>query len=844
MTNPHLPVLPDDFCVRIRFVTDWHIGAGAGRHGQIDRLVLRDSDRCPFVPAKTLTGIWRDACEQVALGLDDGKPRGLWSRWTTYLFGTETHEPGAFADNRPPRPAALCIGRAQFPEPFRAAFRTRPALHDAITFIKPGVRIDQSSGRVADDNLRFEEMVRAGGYLEARCRLNGTGLLEAQRQAVTALLAAGARMVRGIGSKRRRGSGECRLELWVDGRPLDVETWLDWLDQDASFPEPPDPHPVDDRPPDRVPRPAAAPAAAASRPWWVLDLRIHCLSPVLAFARQAGNVVETLDYVPGTYLLPLVSRCLTMQGCDPAAALAAGGLVVSNATVEVAGTRGLPVPWAWFRRKDDAGLVGSPQQNPPQDDAGDHEGPIAKTVYNLLAESPPDGVQLKGFREGYVASPPWQARALPAYVRVERAAVTHNTIEDAVQRPTAAVGGVYTYEAIPEGTVLRAEVRMRGDLAEALPPDWWHGLGGTHRMGRSKKDDYGLVDIEIAGHRLVTADDLMDIGAVEGRLTVWLVSDLLLRDQRLRPDPSAEGLAEALAEALGGNGTLQLVPRDAVDDAAAPAGGLLSRIGRVVRRDSWHVRWGLPRPSLIGLRAGSCFVFEVRGGRVNREKLAQLQMTGLGERRAEGYGQVRFNDLHVHTPTPPAGVTVAAVTSKSQPSPSGDLDDELAAYARRIEDAAWRQQILLRAEAFAGDARSRAQHLELKPGRPAAAQLGALRAALRAPGGPEAVARWLKAVRGNERRSQEWGDSLHAISKLVAPPEDDPASHPIWTKLALSGADAEACSMTGDGRERLFREHWFFAVQALLVECARRHARDSQNAASQAVNQGLKQHGT
>src|SRR5690606_42001359 len=67
---------------------------------------------------------------------------------------------------------------------------------------------------------------------------------------------------------------------------------------------------------------------------------------------QAGNVVETLDYVPGTYLLPLVSRCLTMQGCDPAAALAAGGLVVSNATVEVAGTRGLPVPWAWFRRKD------------------------------------------------------------------------------------------------------------------------------------------------------------------------------------------------------------------------------------------------------------------------------------------------------------------------------------------------------------------------------------------------------------------------------------------------------------------------------------------------------------
>ena len=30
----------------------------------------RDADGLPFVPAKTLRGIWRDACERVAYGLD------------------------------------------------------------------------------------------------------------------------------------------------------------------------------------------------------------------------------------------------------------------------------------------------------------------------------------------------------------------------------------------------------------------------------------------------------------------------------------------------------------------------------------------------------------------------------------------------------------------------------------------------------------------------------------------------------------------------------------------------------------------------------------------------------
>ena len=68
-------LLPDDFEIRLTFTSDWHVGSGAGRPGLIDRLVTRDEDDCPFVPAKTLTGIWRDACERVACAWTKGKER-------------------------------------------------------------------------------------------------------------------------------------------------------------------------------------------------------------------------------------------------------------------------------------------------------------------------------------------------------------------------------------------------------------------------------------------------------------------------------------------------------------------------------------------------------------------------------------------------------------------------------------------------------------------------------------------------------------------------------------------------------------------------------------------------
>src|SRR5690554_4168640 len=80
--------LNDTFTIRLTMLSDWHVGSGTGRPGNVDRVVARDADGLPYVPAKTLRGIWRDACERLARGLDGGTD-GEWSSLVDRVFGSQ-----------------------------------------------------------------------------------------------------------------------------------------------------------------------------------------------------------------------------------------------------------------------------------------------------------------------------------------------------------------------------------------------------------------------------------------------------------------------------------------------------------------------------------------------------------------------------------------------------------------------------------------------------------------------------------------------------------------------------------------------------------------------------------
>jgi CRISPR-associated protein Csx10 len=165
------------FQLQLKMRSDWHVGSGYGRPGDVDALVVRDGDDLPYVPAKTLTGILRDACEQVAFGLDHPLGTVAWSDWIDPIFGSQPAVDGRL---QRPTSAALSIRCARLPLCIRRYLGTESidgkGLHDAlravVTFTKPGVQLDALTGQSDDKCLRMEEMARGGAVLSADAQMN------------------------------------------------------------------------------------------------------------------------------------------------------------------------------------------------------------------------------------------------------------------------------------------------------------------------------------------------------------------------------------------------------------------------------------------------------------------------------------------------------------------------------------------------------------------------------------------------------------------------------------------------------------------------------------------------
>lgn len=800
MNQQKLQAIPKaSFTAIVKMLSDWHIGCGAGRTGDIDSLVQRDLEGLPYIPAKTLTGIWRDACEIVALSLDNQQETN-WQQWVDYLFGDQPAE-----RNRPtlktiefPRPAALSIRAAYLPKNLRALLKDKPQLKEALTFVKPGIQIEPESGCAKEDFLRFEEMVRGGTILEAECELN-LPENDAQQCAAYALLIAGTQLVERLGGKRRRGAGKCQLVVEPE-----IKYWIEWLVANPIPPAVPDL----EKELDNANIEDISITKTDNDHWLCIPLNITAKSPVIISKRTVGNITETLDYIPGTHLLPLISRKLSHLGVNLGNAIAYGDLLVTNATLEVGQQQGRPIPLALFYEKLGGGIE------------------KGGTVYNRFLESEPNGKQLKGYRTGYIG--PTNNSHLPEYAKVNLTVGTHNTIEDEYQRPTSDVGGVYSYQAIQAGTKLKAELRLRVSIANLLSQkkqNWWNCLKVKERIGQSKKDDYGAVSIEIE-QPLKYRNKLQNI---DSTLTVWLLSDVLLRDERLRPSTSLKDLAKELGELLKVELTIQ------------QEGETLSLIARQQRIESWQVSWRLPRPSLVGLAAGTCVVFTVNG-QIDPAKLTEIEASGIGERRAEGYGQICFNDPLLLTKT--SNLQNNQVNNHhSQNHPSQQLiqpNTPTFTYARIVEKAAWREAIRRSVLEVAANSNKR---FGIKKDKPTMSQLGALRSILRQLQQPEddknpgVVIQWLKNLEDTPNRRDKWlSESLQEIRLLISDKNE------IWNILKINLGEI---TLTSTGKNELKGEQWnqseqlwTEAVQILVDACIRTHKRDLENNSNSNVNIG------
>jgi len=806
--------------LRLDMQSDWHVGTGAGVPGSIDALLARDADGFPYVPAKTVVGIWRDAMETLTLGLDSGNATNkVWQKWVDVIFGSQPSIDRIPTDT--PRSSIVSIEPARLDQNLRDAIGNDERLKQALTFLKPNTAIHSESGTAKTESLRITEMGRIGTVLEAGFKLD-FDILEAvsseQKELIAALLVGSAALIERIGGKRRRGSGKCKME--AEGLMSTVDA-VDVIKKS---------HTVETIPSYKQQvHSADAPQPAKGSEWRKIKYSLTLRTPVAIVTNTLGNVSETLDFIPGTYLLPHITKQLT----GISKYVAAGDFQVSPATIDAHGKRGLPVPRVIYYHKVDGGF---------------HK---TKTVYNRLQENIEGGEQKKNYREGYISSLD-ENGTLPFYEKTKNILLMHNTVEDSVQRPTETVGGVFSRQAIRGGTTLRGEIRFKKSIEGQVKA--LESYTNVVRLGTSKKDDYGLAELTLEQIENETSS-VSD----KDELVVYLESDVLLRNGNLRQTNLVEELEAELEKTLGGvtlmsiddrikkaREQLEKNPNDkASKEVIEETKGKESLI-QVRRIESWHEGWGFPRPTLTAMASGSVVVFDV-AGKIDPTKLQNLELSGIGERRGEGYGRIRFN--------PPLLMnTINSWTPSKKTTTSPTTDDkeaieklkakvkqakQLEKFIRIIELAAWRDELARAVLKLADDEeqRKRIFGFESKGNVPPMSQVGGLRSAIMRLMQPkdELVLGFLKHLKDTDNRVEKWDvkkNKEKAKKKLEQIEDLINDKNKVW--LILCDTKVNNLNVWSTPRTLLQTEDqmrsglWADAVKSLFDACARAHKRDME----------------
>ena len=751
------------FTVKINMLSDFQIGTGAGIPGSTDELISKDADGFPQVPAKTIVGIWRDALERLTFGLDNGGKSADWQKWVEVIFGSQPNvekNPG-----KTPVSAIVSTQPARIPKNLRANIGYDRRLKQALTFTKVGVRIDPESGTSETDMLRFEEMGRIGTVLETNIEANWKDFSKEQVKIALGLLILSSGLVQRLGGKRRRGAGRCSFELYSDNNSLLVPLAAKTIIEDAKNKEisPPGSGQRYKRQESKIKT-----QSNGDHEWKTCEYTLTLETPVSIVSAVLGNVSETLDFVPGTYL---ISHFVKRLGQDVFKAIQNGDFQISPATISIDGKRSLPVPKVFAQEKMD------------------------KTkVYNRLLETLEGKKQTKPIREGFFVEKDDKI----LHAEIPQTILMHNAVDDNSQRPTSDVVGVYSREAIRAGTILKGEIRYRG--LEIEPEK----LNGKVRIGTSKKDDYGLAKIEFATKTF----EVKSVGNTN-QIAVYLASDVMLRNGNLRQTNLAEDLAEAIGLDRNSAVSFQNI--------------------HVRRIESWQVGWGLPRPTMTLMQAGSVVVFEAN---LNEIRTKQIEAEGIGERRGEGYGRLIFNPQFLETKSP------AWKNTKADKYEIKDSEDEIVdkEFARFIEETAWREEIKIAVSKIAAeDVKKKASEQVFGFKGLNMSQIGGLRSVimrLRSIADEDLVENWLEHLEKTSNRRDKWKE--WRIEKVREILKDDK----IWKTLEKNGDFTKPKSL-GFGQD-LKKELWAEAVKSLFYACQMAHKRETEKPKTKEAANGKK----
>ena len=619
--------------VTIVFTSDWGVSTGVGQAGRTHSTIERCGND-PVVRGTVITGILREQAMLAAKALD-GQKDGKWTNFALWLFGQDPNsKPGST-----PHPRHVLFTDA--------TPASKIPIHDTVS-----LSIDPTTGTARDQFLRFTERAAAGILTGTFTLIDeaGSELSDpAKIKAAHFLLGVAGLMVRGIGSGRSGGDGECtvlvtnhevevrdehstsKIVAFASSCAQELRTSLKKLAQSLK----PDvvstlPAPQQGGTQHQVGTVDGSAAQHSGGHHLILDLTLN--SPIVSYEVPFSNEIRSLDFLRGTVLLPWLHRLVSSKkhGDKEAVvtnAVTGGHLVVSDALPVISDTEGLPVPLTLKTDKT------SPSDSPITlcGDSTEETGKIpVRGGYVFFGSKGGDGEEPGTKTQGWYGKPPLRGR--------QTTAINHET-------GAASKGQLVLVEALPEKMRMRAHVWVSDELWEAASVSDLLGKTREARLGSRKlTGPFGSATCtlreETAAERearihfgnagsaqLTSAASSSADGTASGEgttasssvVSLWFTSDVIARSAGL----GAGGTIDDLIRAFQRKGiTVEAVGTPSI---------------RHRRVDSWSPADNGPRASRLAIQAGS--VIQVHVSEEDRDKLLELAPFGVGELTAQGYGR-------------------------------------------------------------------------------------------------------------------------------------------------------------------------------------------------------------
>ena len=654
--------------VTIVFTSDWGVSTGVGHAGRTHSTIERCGDD-PVVRGTVITGVLREQAMVAAEAFDRamGSSGEHWKEFALWLFGQDPDsEPGST-----PHPRHVLFTDAT------------PAssidVHDTVS-----LSIDPTTGTARDQFLRFTERAAPGvltGTFTLIDEAGGPLSVQATIEAAHFLLGVAGLMVRGIGSGRSGGDGECTVlvtshedyakpdlqdEEAADAlkRILanrdndsptysseDVKTVAGHLRSRAreSLQEVPDlPKDLLENSPQDIALPSSQPSESGDTTWYETSLDIVLDTPVVSYEVPFSNEVRSLDFLRGTVLVPWLHNLLRKKYRGMDSAIVSGDLRISDALAVYKGVAGLPVPFVVENEKVPEDKLKDKQDDqqpctlfnrhiPISDQVcGDHTIPTRGSY--LFVKS--NGAPVTG----------WIGK--PSLIGRQSTAINSET-------GAAKDGQLFLVRALPAGLTLHASVvvskqllsELRGtdatseaspltlDLGIAEQPTFLGSRKLTGTFGRARCT-VGTTFTRVGSTPPPVEGPVTDEGTQASSceptkiVSLWFTSDVLARSSTLGPGGSVEDLEFAFRRA---NVPVTIVQESPDQDSGDKNRKRILTSIRHRRVDSWSPRDNAPRATRLAIQAGS--VVQVRLSPQDLGALEALGHIGVGELTPQGYGR-------------------------------------------------------------------------------------------------------------------------------------------------------------------------------------------------------------